>query len=706
MPKLDGRRRVFALATLFFAASACGGSTTASPDGPSDTIVIDAGGDVGIDRGVDSLPADSLPADMLPADTLPADTLPADTLPDCPPTQKRCGGLCVDTDRDRSHCGFCNKTCDPGEVCSAGKCALSCQAQLVDCGGICTDPKTDRLHCGAAGDCTGSNSGDVCGVGAVCVNGSCQTQCPSGSSLCGGTCCSKTCCDDGTGNALCVDAANDPGHCGCVAGPPATAGATCSGGELCSGGSCSCPAGLTSCHGACTNTAFDPQNCGGCGNTPSVGAHRCASIETCLLGVCQPYLRWSTAQLIETQNNGPAVMPQIAIDANGNGIAVWAMANRIFSNRFDAATASWGTAQLIEGPGSYGGGGPQVAVDGNGHALAVWFQLNASGLGDVWVNRYDALTGSWLGAQLLETDSENARDPQISINVAGNAVAVWRQVTTLGRASIFAARYDAATKTWGAATLLETDDTGEALAPQVAVDASGNATAVWTQSDGTRYSVWSNRYDAATDSWGSPQLLETANTGHAYGPQVTTDGSGNAIAVWSQFDGPRESIWSNRYDVVTKSWGAPQLLETDNTGDANTAQVAADASGNAIAVWQQSDGTRTNIWFNRYDATTKIWAGAQLLESDNAGNASKPQVSLAPAGSAQVVWQQSDGLFHEDVWARRYDVTTGWGSAQVIETGTDFCNEPQVAINGSSKTISVWSQHDGVRFNIWSNDFR
>jgi hypothetical protein len=30
--------------------------------------------------------------------------------------------------------------------------------------------------------------------------------------------------------------------------------------------------------------------------------------------------------------------------------------------------------------------------------------------------------------------------------------------------------------------------------PQVAIDANGNALAVWYQSDGATYSVWANRY--------------------------------------------------------------------------------------------------------------------------------------------------------------------------------------------------------------------
>jgi len=49
--------------------------------------------------------------------------------------------------------------------------------------------------------------------------------------------------------------------------------------------------------------------------------------------------------------------------------------------------------------------------------------------------------------------------------------------------------------------------------------------------------------------WGTAELVETANAGDAGRsalPQIAFDGSGNALAVWEQPDGTRASIWSNR----------------------------------------------------------------------------------------------------------------------------------------------------------------
>src|SRR3989344_2468605 len=71
---------------------------------------------------------------------------------------------------------------------------------------------------------------------------------------------------------------------------------------------------------------------------------------------------------------------------------------------------------------------------------------------------------------------------------------------------------------------------------------------------------------------------------------------------------------------LLKSWQTAQLIETDNAGNASSPQIAIDGNNNAIAVWNQYDGTRENIWSNRYTASTNTWGTAELIETDNGGN--------------------------------------------------------------------------------------
>ena len=371
-----------------------------------------------------------------------------------------------------------------------------------------------------------------------------------------------------------------------------------------------------------------------------------------------------------------------------------------------SADKAWGMATLIETDNAADAFSPQVAFDASGNALAVWTQFNGT-RNNIWANRFTAATNSWGVAALIETDNlGSAEYPQVAVDASGNALAVW-ELTDGTRSNIWANRFTAATSSWGTAALIETDNFGDAFSPQIAFDASGNALAVWYQSDGTRSNIYANRFTAATSSWGTASLIETDNLGGASSPQIAFDGSGNALAVWTQSDGTRTNIWANRFTAATSSWGTATLIETENFGDASSPQIAFDASGNALAVWSQSDGTRYNIWANRFTAATSSWGTAALIETDNLGDASSPQIAFDGSGNALAVWSQFDGT-RPNISANRFTAaTSSWGIAALIETdNAGGAVNPQLAFDASGNALAVWQQSDGTRFNIWTNSFR
>ena len=317
----------------------------------------------------------------------------------------------------------------------------------------------------------------------------------------------------------------------------------------------------------------------------------------------------------------------------------------------------------------------------------------------IYSNRYNADFG-WSTEELIETDdSGDARYPQIVIDSSGNALAVWQQDDG-SRDNIRSNRYTPGVG-WGTATLIETDNSGDAHIPQIAMDGSGNALAVWHQYDGTRHNIWSNRYAAGT-GWGTAELIENDNSGHALNPRVEMDPSGNAVAVWQHYDGTRYNLYTNRY-TAGSGWGTAEIIE-DEQGTVSGAQVALDGSGNAVAVWSQSDGLRNNIWSNRYAADSG-WGEAELIETDNSGSAYNPQIVMDGSGNAMVVWRQPSG-YRNSIWSNRYTMGVGWDEAELIETDdSGHALSPQIAIDGSGNALAVWSQSDGTRYNILSNRY-
>ena len=254
---------------------------------------------------------------------------------------------------------------------------------------------------------------------------------------------------------------------------------------------------------------------------------------------------------------------------------------------------------------------------------------------------------------------------------------------------------------WGTTEDIRTYREGHAYSPKIAFDHSGNAIAVWYQFEETMSSIWANRYTAGS-GWGSARLIENDNAGSASDPEIAFDRSGNAIVVWHQSDGTRINIWANRY-TAGSGWGTANLIETDNSGSAAYPQIEFDPFGNAIAVWMQSDGSDYNIWANRYTLGTG-WGSAHRIET-NSGEASRPQIAVDPFGNFITVYYHNDGS-RFNIWANRYTAGSGWGTAELIETdNAGHAQYPQVAMDTKGNAIAVWYQSDGTRDNIWANRY-
>ena len=421
---------------------------------------------------------------------------------------------------------------------------------------------------------------------------------------------------------------------------------------------------------------------------------------------------WRTSAPIENDNTGTALAPQIAIDDSGAGLAVWQQSDgtrfNIWANRFSSSTG-WGTATLIETSNGGDASSPQIAIDAQGDALAVWQQVDSLGVTSIYANRFTQATSSWGNAVTIETGGGSASTPDIAMDGVGNALVVWSQSDGL-RTHIWANRFTHATRSWGVATQIENGSAGNASSPQIAVNLSGNAMAVWEQQDSLgRINIWANRF-TPNIGWDTAVIIETVNTGDAQAPQIAMDASSNAVAVWSQSDGVRLNIWTNRFTTVGR-WGTAALIESNDLGNAISPQVTIDHNGDTLAVWAQNDGTRSRIYFNRFPAGSNGWGRSELIDTDTSGtfnqaNSFTPHIALDTKGDARVVWRRLQGT-SASIVVNSFTPTSGWSFPQLLDGSNTFdLALPQIAMNASGNALVVWQQSDGTRLNIMHNSFQ
>jgi hypothetical protein len=428
---------------------------------------------------------------------------------------------------------------------------------------------------------------------------------------------------------------------------------------------------------------------------------------------------WQAPVRIDT--SGSAVSPLIAVDPNGNATVIWSQNDAsgnptLWSSRYTSGL-TWAAPLLVSSGDNTSEAA--VAIDPRGNAIAVWVQADVGVPNEhVWANRFVA-GDTWGSAATIETHSVSSdghvRHPQIAFDPNGNAAAVWVTAAiptgvagaVFTHRTIWSNRYTSG-QGWAphAVRISGTDNnTNDPLtrynisAPQVAMDQNGNALAIWEQFTGTptsfssplRYLIWSGHYTPA-GGWESAQLIESELTDVAL-PQIAMDASGNALALWQQSDSVGLRVRANRF-TPDKRWGLPRILDNDpSQSPQGAAQIAVDPNGNAIAVWPGYAGSINNIWASHRTAGGD-WEAAQIIETESGGTA-LPAVAMDSNGNGFATWAQLNGTSWT-IRANRYVAGAGWSTATPIETdaGSPQSSGPQpvsqIKFDATGKAIAVW----------------
>jgi hypothetical protein len=421
--------------------------------------------------------------------------------------------------------------------------------------------------------------------------------------------------------------------------------------------------------------------------------------------------QWGTPRMIGSMGSS-ALSPRIAFDASGNAVAIWRQAVgqeiKVAAIRYTAGV-DWGTPVIID-PDTHLARTAELAVDPNGTAFAVWSDYLGTNNTQTMVSRSTA--GTIWSPEIVLGAAAGVGNTQVAVDPAGNAIAVWEEVDSNGGRVAWAMRY-AIGQGWDAGIQLGTSSgttAADPMLPQIALDKDGYAIATYrVKANLIYYDGWSRTYSPGS-GWGDPESFETEQSSVSHVP-VVFDPNGNAFAFWTQGSANfgHSSIWANRYDA-NDGWGPALLIESDDIAPGQAVSLAVDASGNAMAVWQHSDlsRARTDIWANRYVAGTGAGAGWQTetrIENQRLDNANSAQVAMDPGGNAIAVWKESDGTRYS-MWTNRCVAGGTWGTtAMLLELDNGEVSDPEIAMDADGNAFAIWTQFDGASTNVWVNRF-
>jgi len=401
---------------------------------------------------------------------------------------------------------------------------------------------------------------------------------------------------------------------------------------------------------------------------------------------------WTPSFNISLSEESPVTNPQVGIDPKGNAVAVWEGNDGIDAATFQAG-GSWTSPVNISAVGHR----PQVSVDASGNAIAIWSGWsgpNASNQMSAILAATLPFGGTWSEPVVVSSPTGcTPFDPQIAIDSQGNAVAVWQQPTTASHYDIYASTLPFGLS-WTTPFIIS-DGESDAQVPQIVVDASGNAVAIWHG-----YESGFRIIQAATLPFGGtwePLISLSAIGQNAFNPHFAINSKGYAVAVWTRFNGSNYIVQASTRSFGG-SWSEPSDVSTTGRdagfGPNSTLDVTVDDNGNAVVVW----GFQTGSGYIVQEASLpfgRLWTAPISLSTIRADYVSA-HVKATPDGKIMAVWD----FFNLDT--SQYYLTyatlqsgSNWSSpTNLIVSSEGNISLSQIALNSSNDAFVVWSYSD------------
>ncbi len=345
------------------------------------------------------------------------------------------------------------------------------------------------------------------------------------------------------------------------------------------------------------------------------------------------------------------------------------------------AQAGWGTTpDLLSAPQSTGGsiGAPRVDVDAAGNALALWTEPGPTPFGTgstVRAARFDAATRRWSSPQTLSGATRSATSIDVAVDAAGNALALWRSNPISVSVVLGAARYDATTSQWSDVAVTFTSFLNGAA---VAMSDDGDAVVCWVDAfDG----LSCRRYSASAAAWAPTERLG----GPAVVLDVALDAAGNIHVVTAGLG----VVQTARFDAMSATWGAVVDLASGLPGPGQPGpQVAMNEAGDAVATWSRG----TVLEASRYPANAAGWTVATPLTVDGLFNEAA-RAAVDPAGVTTVAWVHTITTART-IRVSRYDpVAAAWSpAADLPDQGTSAYGPAGIDADALGNVHVVWSQ--------------
>lgn len=302
-------------------------------------------------------------------------------------------------------------------------------------------------------------------------------------------------------------------------------------------------------------------------------------------------------------------------------------------------------------------------------------------------------TSGWSTPVDVSADAQvgDSESPEIVVDSTGLAIAIWNQwngAKYVIRASTSQNRRDWSTPV----TVSDAGQTRNTFEPQLIVDSTGLVTAVWFRTGGNGISniLYSSRLQRG-GSW-STEVRVSSLSESVSSFDMAVDSTGLVTLVWgSNLNG---GVISSSTSQSGSPWSSPATLS--ETGQvANDPKVAVDSGGLATAVWLSTYASSAIIQSST-SQSGQPWSPVTEI-SDPAYPSEYPQIAVDSSGAVTVIWiKPANGNYV--IQARSKVIGEEWQDQDTfnLSDGDGISGDANLAVNSSGLVAVIWTSWNRI----------
>ena len=374
--------------------------------------------------------------------------------------------------------------------------------------------------------------------------------------------------------------------------------------------------------------------------------------------------------------------PVPAISGNGQFRIVWQDEGRdgsrfgIYSQVFDANGSQVGAEQRLNSRTIFDQDQPQIAMNENGQSIAIWrsADIGTPSIKEIRGQIIDN-SGNFVPNELDISDPLLGSNPSVAIDGQGNFIACWEELDANGFGIYYQRFENDGTRIEDSPPAANNTTSGNQIFSNVAMNKDGQFVMVWQSEnqDGDGDGIYGSLYDNLGETVRTEFLINTTTAGSQQFPKVAIDSSGCFVVVWQgPLAGNNTSIFAQTFDSLGVATGSEIVVNSSSDNQSRPSVVTWD-DGGFLITWESfnaSSGTGTDIYLQLFDAEgNKIQSPnkTQVNTVSPEGSQLRPGITLNAAGQLVITWESyGQDNSAQGVFAKRY-TSTGDGANRTIQ---------------------------------------